>query len=222
MVRAFFALLVAGMASVTLAQPAPQVLQGTIEEGVYTSPTGAFRMTAPVLPELGGSVHDTDVVVTFKDSFGLQVTVAAIKQDATQRWELSTRGIKDYLIYFFKNYVMRDFEAVCAGAKLESAGFSADFMDGAIFTYVLLPGGSMFAGKEAFTMGTAPPVAKRGNLTFVKNGFVFVISTELSERVTEGTKYNKTTEEENQILRSRLVDLVKKIEFLKPAPAAQP
>lgn len=222
MVRALFALLMAGTASATLAQPVPQVLQGTMEGGVYTSPTGAFKMIAPVLPELGGTVHDTDVVVTFKDSFGLQVTVAAIQQDATQRWEMSTQSIRDYLIYFFKNYVLRDFEAVCPGAKLESAGFSADYMDGSIFTYVLLPGGSMFGGREAFTTDPNPPIAKRGNLCFVKNGFVFVISTELSERITEGTKYHKTTEEENLILRSRLVDVVKKIEFLKPAAAAQP
>ena len=43
------------------------------------------------------------------------------------------------------------------------------------------------------------------------------ISTELSERVTEGTQYNKTPEEENQILRARLVDIIRKMLFAKPA-----
>jgi len=66
----------------------------------------------------------------------------------------------------------------------------------------------------------APPVAKRGNVVFVKNGFTIVISTELSERITEGSQYKKTPEEENQILRNRLVEVVKKMQFSKP-PAAK-
>jgi hypothetical protein len=59
-----------------------------------------------VRPELGGAIHDTDNAVIFRDNFGTLVTVAAFKQDASQRWELSTRGIRDYVIYFFRNFVL--------------------------------------------------------------------------------------------------------------------
>ena len=59
---------------------------------------------------------------------------------------------------------------------------------------------------------------QRGNVLFVRNGYTFVISTELSERVTEGSHYNKTTEQEDQILRARLVDVVKKMSFVRAAP----
>jgi hypothetical protein len=201
-------------------QPAP--LAGSLDAGVYTSPTGAFKMEVPVLPELGGAVHDTDNAVIFRDNYGTLVTVAAFKHDASQRWELSTRGIKDYVIYFFKTFVYEDFRHLFPTAQLQSAGFSADYMDGSLFTYVLLPGGSMFASPDPFGTTSQPPVAKRGNLTFVRNGFTFVVSTELSERVTEGSRYNKTTEQENQILRSRLIDIVRKIQFAKPAQQPGP
>lgn len=220
MFRVLFALMASAAAA--MAQEASG-LQGTLDNGVYTSPTGAFKMEVPVLPELGGAVHDTENVVTFRDNFGTQITVAAFKQDATQRWELSTRGIKDYLIYFFRSFVLADFRVFCPKAELEGAGFSADYLEGSLFTYVLLPGGSMFTRDQAFSPpGEPPPVAKRGNLTFVRNGFTFVISTELSERVTEGSRYHKTADEENKILRERLVAIVRKIQFAKPAAPKQP
>jgi hypothetical protein len=64
-----------------------------------------------------------------------------------------------------------------------------------------------------------PPVAKRGNMLFVRNGYVFVISTELAERVTEGSSYKQTPEQENDVLKERLIDIGNRMRFLKPAPA---
>jgi hypothetical protein len=197
-------------------------LVGKVADSVYTSPTGAFRMEIPVLADLGGTIRDTSNVVTFHDTFGTQISVAAFPHDATQRWELSTRGIKDYLIYYFENFVLPDFKRFCPQTTVESAGFSADLMEGSLFTYILLPGGSMFADRLPFGQPGAPPVAKRGNLLFVKNGFTFVISTELSERVTEGASFKKTPEEENKLLRGRLVDVLKKITFIRPEAAPTP
>ena len=77
----------------------------------------------------------------------------------------------------------------------------------------------MFESPQVFGPPASPAVAKRGNLIFVRNGFTFVISTELSERVTETSQWKSTPEEEDQILRNRLVDIIKKMLFVKPAPA---
>jgi hypothetical protein len=205
--------------SVALAQESQPALAGTLESGVYTAATNAFKIAIPVLPELGGKIVDTPQVVMFKDSFGVQISIGAFIQDATQRWELSTRGTKDYLVYFFGNFVMGDFRRYAPQASIESARYASELLDGSLFCYILLPGGSMFADQLAFADRAKPPVAKRGNLLFVKNGYVFVVSTELAERVTEGASYKKTPEEENQILRKRLVDIVGKMEFPKAAPA---
>ena len=64
-----------------------------------------------------------------------------------------------------------------------------------------------------------PPVAKRGNMLFVKNGFVFVVSTELAERVTEGSAYSMKPAEENTVLREKLTDMASKIRFPKSPPS---
>jgi len=193
-------------------------LAGRIEGRMYISPTGAFRIAIPVLPELGGTITDTENVVTFQDNFNVHVSIGVFPQDATQRWELSTRGLKDYLSYFFGTFVMHDFANTFPGCKVESVGFSAGVMDGALIAYTLLPGGSMFSAKRSIIgADNTPIVAKRGNLIFIRNGLIYVITTELAERVTERSTYHKTAEEEDQILRDRLVDLVRKMEFARPA-----
>ena len=200
----------------------PSSLEGKVTGKVYASPTGVFKVTIPVLPELGGSITDTPNVVTFQDDFNTHISIAAFPQDATQRWELSTRGIKDYLTYFFANFVLSDFKQTFEGVQVESAKFIPATLEGSLIAYILLPGGSMFMDKvPQLSSDGRVPVAKRGNLLFVKNGHIFVISVELAERIIEGRSYKKTTAEEDDILRQKLNDVVAKIEFAKP-PAAKP
>jgi hypothetical protein len=206
------------LAALVVATGRAQGLAGKVEGKTYVSPTGAFKVVIPVLPELGGDITDTPNVVTFQDDFNLHVSIAAFPQDATQRWEFSTRGAKDYLIYFFSNFVLSDFKQTFQGVQIESAKFVPGMLEGALLTYILIPGGTMFP-ERAPQIGERLPVAKRGNLLFVKNGHVFVISTELAERVIEGRSFNKTTAEEDEILRNRLNDIVAKIAFAKPAAA---
>src|SRR3954469_1449552 len=213
MFRFTLALLVATLAP--LAGRA-QSLAGKVEGKTYVSPTGMFKVVIPVLPELGGEITDTPNVVTFQDDFNVHVSIAAFPQDATQRWELSTRGQKDYLIYFFSNFVLADFKQTFEGVQIESAKFVPGMLDGALLTYILVPGGTMFRDRAPQLGSDRMAVAKRGNLLFVRNGHIFVISTELAERVIEGRAYSKTTAEEDEILRNRLNDIVGKMSFAKP------
>jgi hypothetical protein len=74
MLRAIPLILLAAAAP-AVAQQASSAIAGSVDGGVYTSPTGAFKIEIPVLPALGGEVHDTSTVVTFRDSFGLQISV---------------------------------------------------------------------------------------------------------------------------------------------------
>ena len=196
-------------------------LLGRVEGDIYTSPTGAFKVRNPVLPSLGGTIGDTPNLVTFRDAFSTHISVAAFPQDATQRWMYSTTDIKEYLKNFFQQYVLQDFAQNYKNAQLETnARFLPGVLGGSFIAYVLLPGGSMFADRTPVVdPGKPPPVAKRGNMIFVRNGFIFVISIELAERVTEGSTYHKTPDEEDAILRERLVAFANTIEFL-PVPAA--
>lgn len=208
--------LLVGVPALSAQSVAPGPLIGTIENRTYVSPTGTFRIAIPVLPELGGRITDTDNVVIFQDDFNVLCTIAAFPMDATQRWEHSTRGAKDYLAYFFANFVMPDMQNAFRGARVESAKYTPSVAGGALLTYVLLPGGSMFAQKLAFVDPNAPPPeAKRGNMVFVRNDWVYVLSIELAEHVLEGSSYKKTPEQEDDILRERLIDLYHKISFTK-------
>ena len=221
MLRLTLVLLAASALAVVRAQEAAGPgLFGRVEGRNYVSPTGQFKVAIPVLPELGGDITDTPNVVTFQDDFNVHVSIAAFTQDATQRWELSTRGTKDYLIYFFSNFVLSDFKQTFEGVQIESAKFLPGTMEGALLTYITIPGGTMFGDRVPQIGGSVRiPVAKRGNLLFVRNGHIFVVSTELAERVIEGKSYSKTTEEEDELLRARLTDLVSKIQFTKTASA---
>src|SRR3954469_21467660 len=227
MLRSLFVFTCLSLAALSLpaglrAEDAPGSLEGKIEGKTYVSPTGMFKVAIPVLPELGGQVSDTPNVVTFEDDFNVHISIAAFPQDATQRWELSTRGLKDYLVYFFSNFVLSDFKQSFEGVQVESAKFGpiVNVSDGALITFILIPGGTMFADKVP-QLGSdgKPPVAKRGNLVFVKNSHIFVVSVELAERVIEGKAYKKTTAEEDEILRTRLNDIMSKIQFAKPPGA---
>lgn len=216
MFRSTLALLLALVATTAIHA---QGLVGKVEGRTYVSPTGTFKVTLPILAELGGEITDTPNVVTFQDDYNVHVSIAAFPQDATQRWEFSTRGAKDYLVYFFSNFVLRDFKQTFEGVQMESAKFLPGLQDGSLLTYFLVPGGTMFRERLPLGWTGAPPVAKRGNMLFVRNGHVFVISIELAERVIEGRLYSKTTAEEDELLRNRLNDIIAKMSFAKPAPA---
>jgi hypothetical protein len=212
-------MLIATFAAAARAQePLGPGLVGKIEGRTYVSPTGQFRVVIPVLPELGGDITDTPNAVTFQDDFNVHVSIAAFQQDATQRWELSTRGLKDYLVYFFANFVLPDFKQSFEGVQIESAKFIPGTLDGALLTYLLVPGGTMFLDRvPQVSPGARLPIAKRGNMLFVRNGYIYVISTELAERVIEGKAYDKTTEQEDELLRNRLNDIIGKLQFTRPA-----
>lgn len=197
--------------------PEPSPLNGRIEGKTYYAPTGTYRITIPVLPELGGTVNDTDNVVTFEDQFNVHISIAAFPQDATQRWELSTRGIKDYLTFFLTEFVVADFQRMIPGVTIESANFLPKTQGGALIAYTLLPGGSMFADRPGLSEFAREKSAKRGNLLFVRDGYIYVLSTELAERIIEGSSYHKTTEEEDQILKDRLFEILSRMTFMKPA-----
>jgi hypothetical protein len=169
-----------------------------------------------VRPELGGDVTDTPNSVTFQDDFTYYATIVTFPLDRAERWEFQTRGAKDYLVNFFAQHILSDFKEMFRGTQIESAKFIPGLLDGSLLTYILLPGGTMF-GERVPSFGRIP-VAKRGNLLFVKHDHVFVVSMELAERVIEGGSFGKSTAEEDQILHERLGELLSKIAFARQAP----
>ena len=219
--RRHFLLLLAGSLLPSLGAQVPE-LAGKLEGDTYVSATGEFSLPLPVLRELGGKIIDTENVVTFTDNYNTHISIACFPQDALQRWELATRSLREYLLYFFTDFVLADFARRFPGSAIESARFSPELMDGSLITYSLLPGGSYFEAVPSL-LGTAPsePVtAKRGTLLFVRNQHVYVLSTELAERATQSSSYVSTPEKENAQLTTRLTELVNRLVFTAPKPRA--
>jgi hypothetical protein len=197
------------------AQTTPLV--GRLDGDTYVSATKEFSVPMPVLRELGGTVTDTENVVTFSDSYSTHISIGCFPQDALQRWELETRGLRDYLLYFFTQFVLADFSRRFPGSSIESARFIPELMDGALVTYALLPGGSYFEPKSATPVPPEKRIpAKRGTLLFVRNRYVYVLSTELAERVTKRDTYEATPEKENAQLTARLIELAGRLVFPPP------
>jgi len=205
-----------------LATQAQSSIIGRAEGDQYFSPTTAFNVTIPVIAELGGTITDTDNVVSFQDEFTTHQSIACFKMDATLNREEETRGRKDYLIWFFANFVQADFEQRFAGARIESAHFIKSINDGALLTYNLLPGGTMFPARACILNNNNSIIAKRGNLLFVKNGYVFVVSIELVEKAVEHAAFTMTVAEEDAELRKRLLTFSDKITFTMPPAASTP
>lgn len=194
-------------------------LAGRMEGDTYVSANGEFRIRAPVLPELGGRIEDSEAVVTFQDDFGTHISIACFELDAVQRWEFETRGRRDYLLYFLTDIVMANFHLRFPGSTVESARYLAELLEGALIGYSLLPGGSHVEDRASVVDGTRAPVtAKRGTLLFVRHRHVYAVSTELSERATQRLTYRQTVEQENEQLSGRLTALAGRISFTRDKP----
>jgi hypothetical protein len=194
-------------------------LVGRMEGDTYVSPTGEFRIRAPVLPELGGMIEDNESVVTFHDDFGTHLSIACFSFNATQRWEFETRDRRDYLLYFFTDFVLANFQARYPGSRIESARYLPNLLDGSLIAYALLPGGSNF--EEPPVVDASPTdrvVAKRGSVLFVRHRHIYVVSLELAERATQRSTYALTTAQEDEQLSTRLIAAVGRMTFSDDKP----
>jgi len=220
------AAVLAGAPQITHAQTQPPARRASATPGLvgeiagdhYIAPGELYRIKIPVLPQLGGTVSDTGNVVVFRDDYSVHVSIGAFVLDATQRWELSTMEREDYLSAFFATLVMPDFERMFPGSQIEQTRYDADQLGGTVFCVTLLPGGSMFPTPfaEVRAEGDALPIAKRGNLIFAQHGVIYVLSTELTERLQSGKNYKKTPEEENALIAARLDALLATMQFAEP------
>ena len=149
----FGALELSAQTSPQMTPPAPEArpdsaapMYGRIVGDVYTSPTGAFRIAIPVLPELGGTIADSATVVTFDDDFSTHCSVGAFPLSPELRADFESRGTQGFLTRFFTDLVMPDFQARYPGATIEDVGaFLPEFQGGAMLIFTRLPGGSLFA-----------------------------------------------------------------------------
>ncbi len=213
--------LLALLAAPLLAQPddAPSLLGQIDENNIYTSPDGFFRIQIPVLAELDGTVQDSSITTTFRDPYGVHISIGSLPLNAEYRAELDKRGRKDFLAWLFAQHVQPEYQKAFPGATAESAKYLATTQDGTLLVMNLLPGGTAFRDRIILAAGEPVPVAKRGSLVFLKNDRVVIITTELYERILKRDTFKKTPDEEDAILRKRLLELLAKMTFPTTVPS---
>jgi hypothetical protein len=215
----FLTVLIALLAAPLFAQEEADDLYGLIDENNhYTNPGGQYRIVIPVLAELNGTVNDTPAIATFRDPYGVHVVVACLPFEPELRTELTTRGRKDFLSWFYSRHIQTSYQQSFPGTTAESARYLPSVQDGSLLVMSLIPNGTAFADRVFIREGETPPVAKRGSLVFIKNDYIFIVTTELYERILKRDTFKKTTEEEDAILRGRLMDILGKMTF-RDAPA---
>jgi hypothetical protein len=199
----------------------PGVL-GVIDEAAntYTAPGGHFRISIPVLPELGGAIEDSLIVSDFRDDYGTHILVAHLPLTDAMRAELQKKDRKDFFTWFYGQQILPEYETAYPGAKIESARYFKSIGDGCLYVAINIPSGSAFRGLIFLKEGETEPAAKRGSFLFLRNDRIFIVTTELYERVLKRDTFRKTPEEEDAILSDRLRAIVDKMSF--PNPAAKP
>ncbi len=200
-------------------------IYGLIDErNNYISPGGFLSIPIPVLPELGGVVHDTPSVVTFRDLYGTHVFVGRIAIEEPLRAEFEKRPRKEFLAGAFATHILPEYTRIYEGTTTSVAKFLPSTQEGALFVSALMPNGTSFADRVVLTGGETMPAAKRGFLLFVKNDELIILSTELYERVLLRHTFKKTPEEEDSMLQRRLLALASSITFgvRVPSPAPAP
>jgi hypothetical protein len=139
--------------------------------------------------------------------------IACLPFDAPLRAELETRGRKDFLSHFFTQYVQPEYVRNFPDARAESAKYLPSILDGSLLVMNLLPNGTAFADRLHLPEDAPDPVAKHGSILFIKNDRIFIVTTELYERILFHGSFQKTTEEEDSILRTRLMRILGKMSF---------
>jgi hypothetical protein len=198
-------------------------LHGRVENNRYYAPGDAFSVPVPVFHGTESAIMDNPEIVVFKDKVSTLLTIAAFKMPAYAKWEFEGMEPKDYLIAFFRDNILRDYRHEFPESTIESARFLPEIYAGAMVAFTLMPGGSAFSAPAPASPLAPAPVAKRGHLVFVRNGYIYVIATELAERVTQPATYKLTTQEEDRLLFGRLATVLEALRFgpdVKPSAAA--
>ncbi len=214
-----FATVLGGGISRSRADEGSKPILGRIIQNQYLPPSETYSITLPVQPEFGGSVTDTADVVTFQDEFTLHASIACFRMDSAQEREDQTRGRRDYLVWFYRQQVHSQFKRRFPGASIDSARFIPEMLGGSLLVYSRLPGGSMFKVLLGSSLSESTTEACRGNMLFVQDNHLFVVSVELAKLLLDPEAMALSPEGKQELLRKQLLDIVGRITFKSAAPA---
>lgn len=207
-------------------------LAGRIDDGRYFSATGLFSLPVPDLdPETAGLL-DTPNIVVFRDRASTFISIRAFPLSPAEVEARAKEGPQQHAVRYFKDLILPEFKGQFPGTTAESATYVPDLEGGALLAYLLIPNGSAFEVDPLVRNhpDTKVPPAKQLVVFFVHADHVFMVSSEIAERITDLSSNPYTTKDEDRILRERLLGVISSMRFAAPekktaatpAPVAPP
>ncbi len=143
----------------------------------YESPEGNFSVPIPVDPLKGGKVEEEDACVKFVDDFGTLLRIDYVPFTAGMDDQMEAVGDRTFLQGFLDNYVSEGILSHFSGSQVLHEGYLENVMAGSYFVVVDMPKGATIIKQEKDKSETRLD-AYRGLLSFIDDGFLYVISSQ--------------------------------------------
>jgi hypothetical protein len=143
----------------------------------YESPEGNFSVPIPVDLKKGGKVEEEDSCVKFVDDFGTLLRIDYVPFTAGMDDKMEAIGDHTFLQGFLDNYVSEGILSHFSGSQVLHEGYLENVMAGSYFVVVDMPKGATIIKQEKDKSETRLD-AYRGLLSFIDDGFLYVISSQ--------------------------------------------
>lgn len=182
-------------------------LQGKIEDSIYISAKGKFKVPIPVNKQWGGTIEDYSQAVIFTDGFG---ALYRIESSNSETYKLQAIEKKSYLQEFLNRvYLPETIFRYKPTARIIEEYYITDLLDGAYFCIVNIPEGSITASSSDGKNYTRHET-RRGLLLFIIKNRLCIVSSGLGEGLSGERPFN---EDEAQRIKKQLIDFTKTIIF---------
>ncbi|QLE54476.1 hypothetical protein [Nostoc sp. TCL26-01] len=185
------------------------IIEDDFEE-VYESPLGNFTVPIPVDAEQGGKIQSQEGVVGFSDDFGTLLRIDYYSLPPEQLEELDSGEKQAYLRdIVVEKYVPQAILNNLPEAQIKHTEYQENGTLDYYFVLVDMPQGSTFSQQD--NNGTLTKLdAYRGLISFIKDDFLYVIS---SQRSFLDDETPGSIEEEVANIKESLLEFVETIEF---------
>lgn len=177
----------------------------------YDSPEGNFSLPLPVSTEKGGIIEEEEGCTKFSDNLGTLLRIDYFPFTAEMDDQMESVGEQTFLQGFLDSYISQAILANFSGSQVLHEESIKDVMEGCYFVMIDMPKGSTISQEDS--QGNLTPLdAYRGLITFIYDGFLYVISNQRNFRSGE-TPLDLETEVAD--LQNKLLDFLETIEFIE-------
>jgi hypothetical protein len=187
-----------------------EIIVTDLNEDIYESPLGNFRLPIPVTPEQGGKIQSQEGTVGFSDDLGTLLRIDYYSIPEEQIEEMRSLGQEKYLrSILLDKYIPQVIISNLPTSTVEYIEYCVYVMQGAFFALANMPGGATISKQE--NNGHLQRLdAYRGLLILIERNFLYIFS---SQRCFFDGEPHNSIEEEAELIKDDILDFMDSIEF---------